>query len=167
MHAETHTLMQQLPHAQPETTMSLFKKILVPIDGSKTSDKALDYALRIAQDSKGLVRLVHCIDEPYFLGSQEYSGELMQIARENGNRILQAGTTTAKAMGVAVDHVLIDRVAQRLGDSVADAAGHWGADLIVIGTHGRRGIGRVLLGSGSEQVMRLSPVPVLMIRGFE
>jgi len=167
MHAETHTLMQLLPHAQPETAVSLFKKILVPIDGSKTSDKALDYALRLAHDSKGQVRLVHCIDELSFLGSHEYSGELMQIARENGNRILQSGTATAKAMGVAADHVLIDRVAQRLGDSVADAAGDWGADLIVIGTHGRRGIGRVLLGSGSEQIMRLSPVPVLMIRGFD
>jgi nucleotide-binding universal stress UspA family protein len=167
MHAETHTLMQLLPHAQPETAMSLFKKILVPIDGSKTSDKALDYALRLAKDGKGQVRLVHCIDDLSFLNGHEYSGELMQIARENGNRILQTGTATAKAMGVATDHVLIDRVAQRLGDSVADAAGDWGADLIVIGTHGRRGIGRVLLGSGSEQIMRLSPVPVLMIRGFD
>jgi len=154
-------------HTPTETTMSLFKKILVPIDGSKTSDKALDYALRLAHESKGQVRLVHCIDELSFLGSHEYSGELMQIARENGNRILQTGTAAAKAMGVAADHVLIDRVAQRLGDSVADAAGDWGADLIVIGTHGRRGIGRVLLGSGSEQIMRLSPVPVLMIRGFD
>ena len=62
MHAETHTLMQILPHAQPETAVSMFKKILVPIDGSKTSDKALDYALRLAHDSKGQVRLVHCID---------------------------------------------------------------------------------------------------------
>lgn len=167
MRPEMLAQMQRVPHAQVETVMSLFKKILVPIDGSKTSDKALDYALRLAHDGKGQVRLVHCIDELSFLGSHEYSGELMQIARENGNRILQTGTATAKAMGVAADHVLIDRVAQRLGDSVADAAGDWGADLIVIGTHGRRGIGRVLLGSGSEQIMRLSPVPVLMIRGFD
>jgi len=43
----------------------------------------------------------------------------------------------------------------------------WGADLVVLGTHGRRGIGRVLLGSGAEQVMRMSPVPVLMVRGFD
>jgi nucleotide-binding universal stress UspA family protein len=147
--------------------MPLFQKILVPIDGSKTSDKALDCALRMAHDSQGQVRLVHCIDELSFLGSHEYSGELMQIARENGNRILQAGTAAAKAMGVNADHLLIDRVAQRLGDSVAEAASTWGADLIVIGTHGRRGIGRVLLGSGSEQILRMSPVPVLMVRGFD
>ena len=50
---------------------------------------------------------------------------------------------------------------------MADEAGNWGADLIVLGTHGRRGIGRVLLGSGAEQVMRMSPVPVLMVRGFD
>lgn len=167
MRPETLAKMQLAPHAPMETVMSLFKKILVPIDGSKTSDKALDYALRLAREGKGQIRLVHCIDELSFLGSHEYSSELMQIAQENGNRILQAGTATAKAMGVAADHMLIDRVAQRLGDSVADAAGDWGADLIVIGTHGRRGIGRVLLGSGSEQILRLSPVPVLMIRGFD
>jgi len=43
----------------------------------------------------------------------------------------------------------------------------WGADLIVVGTHGRRGIGRVLLGSGAEQVIRMSPIPVLIIRSNE
>jgi nucleotide-binding universal stress UspA family protein len=147
--------------------MSIFKKILVPIDGSKTSDKALNCALRLAKEGQAQVRLVHCIDELAYLGGHEYPGELMQIARENGNRILQAGMTAAKAMGVTAEQALIDHVAQRLGDSVADAASSWGADLIVVGTHGRHGIGRVLLGSGSEQIMHLAPVPVLMIRGVD
>jgi nucleotide-binding universal stress UspA family protein len=52
-----------------------------------------------------------------------------------------------------------------LGESVADEAADWGADLVVLGTHGRRGLGRVLLGSGAEQVIRLCPVPVLVVRG--
>jgi nucleotide-binding universal stress UspA family protein len=50
---------------------------------------------------------------------------------------------------------------------VADAVGDWGADLVVVGSHGRRGIGRLLLGSGSEQILRDSPVPVLLVRGFD
>jgi nucleotide-binding universal stress UspA family protein len=59
----------------------------------------------------------------------------------------------------------VDKPYRRLGESVADEAADWGADLVVIGTHGRRGLGRLLLGSGAEQVLRLSGVPVLVVRG--
>lgn len=147
--------------------MSLFKKILVPIDGSHTANKALDYALKMAQADAAEVRLIYCIDELSLLSSHEYSGEMVQLARQNGQDILQSGVALANAAQVKVDTRLIDRVGQRLGESVADAAAEWGADLVVLGTHGRRGIGRVLLGSGAEQVMRMSPVPVLMVRGFD
>jgi nucleotide-binding universal stress UspA family protein len=92
---------------------------------------------------------------------------MVQLARESGHTILQSGMALASAAKVKADTRLVDRVGQRLGESVADEAGNWGADLIVLGTHGRRGIGRVLLGSGAEQVMRMSPVPVLMVRGFD
>lgn len=147
--------------------MSLFKKILVPIDGSQTASKALDYALKLAQADQAEVRLVYCIDELSLLSSHEYSGEIAQLARENGHKVLESGMALASTAKVKADTRLIDRVGQRLGESVADAAGEWGADLVVLGTHGRRGIGRVLLGSGAEQVMRMSPVPVLMVRGFD
>ena len=167
MRPETHPLMGLWSHSMVETTMSLFKKILVPIDGSNTSNKALDYALKLAQSDKAEVRLIYCIDELSLLSSHEYSGEMLQLARESGHKILEGGMALASAAKVKTDTRLIDRVGQRLGESVADAAGDWGADLIVLGTHGRRGIGRVLLGSGAEQVMRMSPVPVLMVRGFD
>jgi nucleotide-binding universal stress UspA family protein len=55
----------------------------------------------------------------------------------------------------------------RLGEAVAREAQQWDADLIAVGTHGRRGLGRVLLGSGAEQIIRVAPVPVLVIRGEE
>lgn len=147
--------------------MSLFKKILVPIDGSQTASKALDYALKLAQADQAEVRLVYCIDELSLLSSHEYSGEIAQLARESGHKVLESGMAKASTAKVKADTRLIDRAGQRLGESVADAAGEWGADLVVLGTHGRRGIGRVLLGSGAEQVMRMSPVPVLMVRGFD
>lgn len=147
--------------------MSLFKKILVPIDGSNTSNKALDYALKMAQNDQAEVRMIYCIDELSVLTGHEFSSEVMQMARDNGHAILQKGLALAQSAKIKADTRLVDRVGQRLGESVADAAGDWGADLIVLGTHGRRGIGRVLLGSGAEQVMRMSPVPVLMVRGFD
>ena len=167
MRPETRPLMGLWSHLIVETTMSLFKKILVPVDGSNTSNKALDYALKIAQTDKAEVRLIYCIDELSLLSSHEYSGEMAQLARDSGHKILQDGMALANTAKVKADTRLIDRVGQRLGESVADAAGDWGADLIVLGTHGRRGIGRVLLGSGAEQVMRMAPVPVLMVRGFD
>lgn len=158
------------PHALTfilENVMPVFKKILVPIDGSNTANKALDYALHLAQESQAKVRLLHCIDELSLLSSYEYSGELIQQARQAGDKILQDGLATAKKRGVSVDTLMVDQVGQRLGHSVANAVGDWGADLVVVGSHGRRGIGRVLLGSGSEQILRSSPVPVLLVRGFD
>ena len=71
----------------------------------------------------------------------------------------------AQALAIPVDSRVIDTPGQRLGHTVADEAANWGADLIVLGTHGRRGLGRVLLGSGAEQIIRMAPVPSLIVRG--
>lgn len=147
--------------------MPVFKKILVPVDGSATSNKAVDFALRIAKDDQASIRLLHCIDETSFLDAYEYSSQLIQQARQAGQKILQGGQAAAQKLGVTADTLLLERAGQRLGHSVADVAGDWGADLVVVGSHGRHGIGRLLLGSGSAQILRTSPVPVLLVRGFD
>ena len=147
--------------------MPVFKKILVPVDGSATSNKAVDFALRMAKDDQASVRLLHCIDETSFLDAYEYSSELIQQARQAGQKILQGGQAAAQKLGVTADTLLLERAGQRLGHSVADVAGDWGADLVVVGSHGRHGIGRLLLGSGSEQILRTSPVPVLLVKGVD
>ncbi len=144
--------------------MSIFKKILVPIDGSETSKKAIAMALKMAVEDKAQVRLVHSIDELSYVNAHEYAGELVKYARDYGQKILQDGLSAIHGVGVKGDIKLVDFAGQRLGDTVADEARLWGADLVVLGTHGRRGVGRLLLGSGAEQVIRLSPVPVLIIR---
>jgi len=66
---------------------------------------------------------------------------------------------------VSCDSELADRLDGRVCDLVTQSARTCGADLIVIGTHGRRGVGRLMLGSDAEQILRLSPVPVLLVRG--
>jgi nucleotide-binding universal stress UspA family protein len=143
----------------------MFKRILVPLDGSDTSDLALAAAVRQAGESGGQVRLLHVIDEVGFVSGYEFSGNLMQVASEQAGKVLQAGLAVAQAAGVPADTVLLDGAARRLGDVVAEAASQWPADLVVVGTHGRRGISRVLLGSGAEQIIRSAQVPVLVIRG--
>ena len=142
-----------------------FQKILVPVDGSSTSNKALDYALKLAKENHSQLRALHAIDELGYLSSYEYSGELMATARKNGTQVLQNAVVAAQALNVPTDTKLVDQPGQRLGQTVADEAANWGADLIVVGTHGRRGVGRVLMGSGAEQIVRMATVPVLTVRG--
>lgn len=144
--------------------MPQFKKILVPVDGSSTSNKALDYALQLAKDGHSQVRFIHAIDELGYLSSHEYSGELMATAHKHGTEVLQAAVLAAQAANVPADTRLVDTPGQRLGQTVSDEAASWNADLIVLGTHGRRGVGRVLLGSGAEQIIRMAPTAVLTVR---
>lgn len=152
-------------HFHLETCMPLFKKILVPIDGSDTSDKAMRMALDMAREALGTVRFVHVIDDDRYLSSYEFSADLRTYAEKNAQDLLQKALDAAASMGVNAESQVVDKPRQRLGESVADEAADWGADLVVLGTHGRRGLGRILLGSGAEQVIRLSPVPVLVVRG--
>lgn len=149
----------------------MYKRILVPIDGSETSNKALVAALQLARDLGGRVRLIHVVEElAYLTGYEQYGGysaELLRVMRENGAKVLNDGMAIAQAAGVEADNLLFDNFGGRLAEVVADAAKQWNAELVVVGTHGRRGVGRMLLGSGAEQILRLSPVPVLVIRSGE
>ncbi|HSV34344.1 MAG TPA: universal stress protein [Ramlibacter sp.] len=147
----------------------MFQRILVPVDGSGTANQALATAIDLASSFKARLRLIHVVDETAYLSGYDpfggYAGDLLRVMRESGQKILDEGTASARAAGVDVDNMLFDQLGERLGESVAQAAKLWNADVIVVGTHGRRGLGRVLMGSGAEQIIRLAPVPVLVIRG--
>jgi nucleotide-binding universal stress UspA family protein len=87
--------------------------------------------------------------------------------RETGANILAKGVAAVQAQGVEADQVLFDNLGERLPEVVAEEATRWNADLIVVGTHGRRGVGRILMGSGAEHIVRMAPVPVLVIRSTQ
>lgn len=146
----------------------MYKQILVPVDGSETANKALRAALDLAKNSGGRVRAIHVIEELAYVSGYEqfgaYTEDLLNAMQEAGKKILQDAMTRAHSAGVEADNLLFDSVSGRLAEVVATAAREWNADLIVVGTHGRRGVGRMLLGSGAEQIIRLAPVPVLVIR---
>jgi nucleotide-binding universal stress UspA family protein len=147
---------------------AMYQRILIPTDGSATSAKALAAAIDLAKRFGARLLLVHAIDElAYRSGYQDfggYSADLPALMRESGAKILAEGVAGAKAAGVEADCELFDKFGERLGETVANAARAWKADLIVVGSHGRRGLGRVLLGSGAEQIIREAPVPVLVLR---
>lgn len=86
---------------------------------------------------------------------------------QEADKVLSTAQEIAASAGVSADSELLETRGRRLGEAVADQARAWGADLVVVGTHGRRGVGRVLLGSGAEQVIRMASVPVLAVRESE
>jgi len=139
----------------------MYRRILVAVDGSEASNKALVAALQLARDRDAHVLLLHCVDELLLLAA---GGLGAGTAPEQGRKVLDDAAAIAQGAGARCETRLADMPAQRLGETVAGQARDWGADLIVIGSHGRRGIGRVLLGSGAEQILRLAPVPVLCVR---
>ena len=148
----------------------MYKQILVAVDGSATSNKALAAAIEMASYSGGrsVIRLIHVLDEmAYFTGLDPYAGQTysaVHMMRKAGEKILAEGLAICQSAGVQADTVLADRLGARLAETVADMAKEWQANLAVVGTHGRKGIGRMLMGSGAEQIIRMAACPVLVIR---
>ncbi len=146
----------------------MYKHILVPIDGSQTSNAGLDEAIRLAKVLGADLRLLHVVDQLPLAVSAEGFGmmsiDVMGLLKEAGQKVLEQAKARVQAAAVPVDTVLIDSPNGRLSDHVTAQALRWPAELIVIGTHGRRGIGRALMGSDAEQVVRHAPVPVLLYR---
>lgn len=93
-----------------------------------------------------------------------FGPDLLSLLRENGKRILADAAALPRRGRVAAETAMVERLCWRPADVIVEQAKKLGADLIVIGTHGRRGIRRLVLGSDAEQVLRTTPVPVLLVR---
>jgi nucleotide-binding universal stress UspA family protein len=149
----------------------MYQRILVPVDGSPTSDRGLQEAIRLARLTGGRLRLLHVVDDLSFALAMDayagYSGEWMEVLREGGRQVLANAKALATAAGLEAETVLYDSVEGRVHELAVAEAQKWPAEVIVIGTHGRRGVGRLVLGSSAEYVLRLSPVPVLLVRAPE
>ncbi|RYY66560.1 MAG: universal stress protein, partial [Comamonadaceae bacterium] len=91
----------------------MFKRILVPVDGSDTSTKALVAALQLAREADGRVRVVHALDELAYVSGYDYGAEVMRIARDQAAKVLQDAMDVAKASGVPSDSKLVEAAGQR------------------------------------------------------
>jgi nucleotide-binding universal stress UspA family protein len=145
----------------------MYKNILVPVDGSETARSGLLEAIRLAEALGSTIRLIYVLDESRAM-YPNLSGELLQQLvdqlRRAGESILVEATATVRSAGVDASSRLIDALGTSVGESIVAAAAEWAADLIVCGTHGRRGLRRLVMGSDAEHVVRHSPVPVLLVR---
>lgn len=151
--------------------MSAYRQLLVPFDGSPTSEKALDEAIHLARLTGARLRLLHVVDELSYVNGFEtatnYINEIVPLMQAAGEKLLALARQKAVDQGVDTDSVLMVGGPGRICEHVAEQARSAKADLIVVGSHGRRGIGRVLMGSDAEQIVRTAPVPVLVVRGSE
>lgn len=148
--------------------MALFKRIVVAIDGSPTARIALRTAIKLAADQQAALRIVLVIDvvtgtieSPYDLADYENS------VRRAGDRVLQQAAVAAGKAGIEAKTVRLEvrSIGDRVADEIARNAKGWHADLIVIGTHGRRGLSHLFIGSVAESLVRIAQVPVLLVRG--
>ena len=146
----------------------MYQRILVPVDGSETSQRGLQEAIALARLTGGQLRLLHVVDELSaamgMSGQGMVSADMFQLLREGGEQVLAAGLAQAQAQSVSADTLLIEGFSGRLCDPVLEQAQQWGAQVIVLGSHGRRGVGRLVLGSDAEQIIRTAQVPVLVVR---
>jgi nucleotide-binding universal stress UspA family protein len=146
----------------------MYKKILVPVDGSETSLLGLQHAIRLAKDQKAKLRLLHVVHD-YLIAEGRHSmvtsSYLLKELRERGQAILKEAASMALKKHVAAETQVTETLMGPIGASIVRCAERWPADLIVLGTHGRRGIRRLVMGSDAEYVVRTAPVPVLLVRG--
>ena len=146
----------------------MYQRILVPIDGSPPSSQALTEAIALAGLTRGRLRLMHVIDELSAAHARSayegFGSDWLGAVRRDGATMLEAARSHAEAAGVTAETLLHDSFSSHLAEVVVDEAARWQADLLVVGTHGRRGIGRIFMGSGAESILRSARVPVLLVR---
>ncbi|MGB5079361.1 MAG: universal stress protein [Burkholderiales bacterium] len=143
-----------------------YKRILVPVDGSPTSAAGLKEALKLAKDQRAKLRLLHVIDELIVFNTPETAVNIEPIIEElkrGGERVLQAAGRLALAKGIRPESDLRESAGVRVSEVIGAQARRWRADLIVMGTHGRRGVNRMLMGSDAELVVRNASTPVLLV----
>ena len=151
----------QIP-AQSASTAPAFrlKTILVPVDFSDCSKKALQYAVPFAKQFCAELKLLHVV-ELHPAGSEMAPYDFENVA--DGRKELQA---LQKTLGDSVTSSIFVRTGTPYLE-IAEAARELGADLIVISTHGRKGFSRMFFGSTTEKIVRNAPCPVLIVRERE
>jgi nucleotide-binding universal stress UspA family protein len=145
----------------------MYHRILVPLDGSPTSQCGLQEAIKLASGQDATLFLLHVVDDFGMLvemTSVRSYDEMVKGLRAYGLEALGKARHAAEEARVRSECLLREVTNQRVAEVIVDQAKQHACDLIVMGTHGRRGFNRIAMGSEAEQVARTSPVPVLLVR---
>ena len=145
----------------------MFKHILVPVDGSETSLKAVSQAAELAKAFQSAVTAVYVLDPYPFTGvGADFAygqAQYLSAATSEANKALEDVTTALADVGVEVKTLVGEGHAVHEG--IVRVCETVGADLIVMGSHGRRGLEKLVLGSVAQRVLQVATVPVLVVRG--
>ncbi|HEY3325547.1 MAG TPA: universal stress protein [Novimethylophilus sp.] len=144
----------------------MYKYILSPVDGSETSKRGVQEAIRLAKDQQAQLRFL-CVVDTYMPAMDPgiaFDVGVLESLRKWGENILNESMAAASAAGVAAESKMVETAGGRVAGLIVEQARQWPADVIVMGTHGRRGFNHLLMGSDAEAVIRLSSVPVLLVK---
>ena len=145
----------------------MFKHILVPVDGSDTSMKAVARAAALAKVFGSDVTLLYVIDPYPFTGvGADFAygqAQYLSAANAEANAALEAAKTAVTGAGIAQVSTVVGE-GHTVHEGVLSTATHVGADLVVMGSHGRRGLEKLVLGSVTQRVLGVVKVPVLVVR---
>jgi len=136
----------------------MYEHVLLPTDGSGGTDRAIEHALELASTYDASLHVLTVVDDGAIGAAAE---DTFDDIRTRQREALESIADRARSAGLAVESVVREGTPHREILEYVDAAG---IDLVVMGTHGRSGVGRVLLGSVTERVVRAAPVPVVTVR---
>jgi nucleotide-binding universal stress UspA family protein len=143
----------------------MFRSILVAVDGSRESDKAVDIATDMALKLGAKIVFLHVVNVPDVGQVPLASGNIEKTLRgaltETGKKVLEKATEVARRKGVSATQKISEG---NPAMTIVKEASNLGADLIVMGSKGATGVERILLGSTAEKVLRWSSVPVLVAK---
>lgn len=145
----------------------MYKQILCPIDGSPSSKRGMVEAIQLAKDQNAKLRFLHVVDTFYPMMDVTAGLNVIEIAEalnKNGKKILKKAVDAAQKEGLTAEAEIRESVGEAVAQFIVSEAKKWPADLIVMSTHGLRGIERLVMGSDAETVVRTSYVPVLLVR---
>ena len=145
----------------------MFKHILVPVDGSNTSQVAVNKAIGLARAFDSEVTVIYVIDPYPFTGvGTDFAygqAEYLSAATAEANSAVHAAKATLSDAGVNVDTSVVE--ANSAWRGIVEAGASLQADLIVMGSHGRSGLEKIMLGSVAQAVLSHTKLPVLVVRG--
>ena len=144
----------------------MYQRILVPIDGSETAERGLGEAIAFARGGGATLVLLNVVRETALLmdgmSVAYYNDVIDQLLKAGSEMVDKAARRVAEA-GLACESAVVDAHAGTAWEVIVDQAAKSRCGLIVMGTHGRRGLKRLTLGSDAELVVRHSPVPVMLV----
>ncbi len=149
----------------------MYKRIMVAVDAGFMTDQVLATAIELAKAAGAELAICHAVDETIFaqrnmemllpnsVGKAEYK---MRLGAQG---FLGKAAETARAAGIEAEIKLVESEEKHVSDMLADVSAEWRADLLVVGTHGRRGVERFFVGSVAERLVRKVETSLLLVRG--